>query len=247
MADRTLNTLLPISLDRASVHLGGKSILANISLAIQNGTRTTILGTNGAGKSTLLRLLHGLVAPSDGNALSASGAPLTRTELRQHDAMLFQRPIMLRTSAIGNVMYAARHLRPALDRAQLHNAANEALRAVGLTELANRPARVLSGGEQQRVAFARALVRHPEVLYLDEPTASLDPQSARQIEALILDASARGVTIVMTTHNLAQAKRLGTHIVFLHDGQVAEFTPTAQFFDHPNSAAGRAFLEGETI
>jgi tungstate transport system ATP-binding protein len=207
------------------------------------------LGTNGAGKSTLLRLLHGLVATCSGSAVGASGDALTRTELRANDAMLFQRPIMLRTSAIGNVVYAARQqkLRRALGGAQLHTAAADALRAVGLAELAIRPARVLSGGEQQRVAFARALVRHPEVLYLDEPTASLDPQSARQIEALILDASARGVTIVMTTHNLAQAKRIGTHIVFLHDGQVAEATPSPQFFARPSSAAGQAFIQGEAI
>jgi tungstate transport system ATP-binding protein len=244
---RTAPTMLPLRVDHADVSIGGKQILNDITLTIQPGTRTVILGANGAGKSTLLRLLHGLVAPGSGTAVNALGESLTRTDLRANDAMLFQRPIMLRTSAIGNVTYAARQLRDALTGEALRAAAASALNAVGLAELADRPARVLSGGEQQRVAFARALVRQPQVMYLDEPTASLDPQSARQIEALILEASARGVTIVMTTHNIAQAKRIGSHIVLLNEGQVAEHTPSAQFFAQPSSAAGRTFLEGEAV
>ncbi|MCA3085350.1 MAG: ATP-binding cassette domain-containing protein, partial [Rhodocyclaceae bacterium] len=123
----------------------------------------------------------------------------------------------------------------------------EALRAVGLEGIANRPARVLSGGEQQRIAFARALVRQPEVLYLDEPTASLDPRSARQIEDCIQRAASSGVTIVMTTHNLALAKRIAESIVFLHEGRITETTLASQFFLQPESTEGRNFLEGEAI
>ncbi len=239
--------LLPVCAVQAAVAISGKSILRNIDLDINKNTRTVIIGSNGAGKSTLLRLLHGLVLPTSGRVTNAIGELVADPSLRQHDAMLFQRPVMLRTSALNNVLYAARQAARGAQVSQLKADAFSALQSVGLAELANRPARVLSGGEQQRVAFARALVRDPEVLYLDEPTASLDPQSARQIEALILAAAERGVTIVMTTHNLAQAKRLATHIVFLSDGEIAEVTPVATFFDQPRSAAGRAFLEGESL
>jgi tungstate transport system ATP-binding protein len=239
--------LLPVRAERAAVTIAGKSILRNIDLEIAKNTRTLILGSNGAGKSTLLRLLHGLLPPTAGRVVSASGEPVSDRALRQHDAMLFQRPVMLRTTALNNVIYAAQHASPDVSTNALNIRAAAALQSVGLAELANRPARVLSGGEQQRVAFARALVRNPEVLFLDEPTASLDPQSARQIESLIVSAAERGVTIVMTTHNLAQAKRLATQIVFLNDGEIAEVTPAAQFFDQPQSATGCAFLEGESL
>jgi tungstate transport system ATP-binding protein len=238
--------LLPVRAENAAVAFAGKSILRGIDLEITKNTRTVIMGSNGAGKSTLLRLLHGLLLPTAGRVVNAVGEPVATQALRQHDAMLFQRPVMLRASALDNVLYAAKHQVRGITMPPPHVSALNALQSVGLADLANRPARVLSGGEQQRVAFARALVRDPEILYLDEPTASLDPQSARQIETLISTAAGRGVTIVMTTHNLAQAKRLASQIVLLNDGAIAEITPATQFFNQPRSAAGRAFVEGES-
>ncbi|MCE2723753.1 MAG: ATP-binding cassette domain-containing protein [Burkholderiales bacterium] len=241
-------SLLPVVLQDVSVIANQKPILRDIDLEITRGTRTVILGANGAGKSTLLRVLHGLVKPSSGTALNVTSQPLTDVQLRAHDAMLFQRPVMLRTSAFNNVLYAAQQMSHTKRNGDAREqAVREALRAVGLEGIAERPARVLSGGEQQRIAFARALVRQPEVLYLDEPTASLDPRSARQIEDCIQRAAASGVTIVMTTHNLALAKRIAESIVFLYEGRITETTPASRFFSQPESTEGRDFLEGEAI
>jgi tungstate transport system ATP-binding protein len=239
---------LPVVLHDVSVVADHKPILRDIHLEITSGTRTVILGDNGAGKSTLLRVLHGLVEPSSGTAANVTGQSLSDVQLRSHDAMLFQRPVMLRTTVFNNVLYAAQHTSPANRSAEAEQrAVLEALRAVGLESIAARPARVLSGGEQQRIAFARALVRQPEVLYLDEPTASLDPRSARQIEDCVQRAASSGVTIVMTTHNLALAKRIAENIVFLCEGRITETTPASQFFSQPHSTEGRNFLEGEAI
>jgi len=241
-------SLLPVVLQDVSVIANQKPILRDIDLEITRGTRTVILGANGAGKSTLLRVLHGLVKPSSGTALNVTSQPLTDVQLRAHDAMLFQRPVMLRTSAFNNVLYAAQQMSHTKRNGDAREqAVREALRAVGLEGIAERPARVLSGGEQQRIAFARALVRQPEVLYLDEPTASLDPRSARQIEDCIQRTASAGMTIVMTTHNLALAKRIAENIVFLYEGRITETTPAARFFSQPESTEGRDFLEGEAI
>jgi tungstate transport system ATP-binding protein len=241
-------SLLPVVLQDVSVIANQKPILRDIDLEITRGTRTVILGANGAGKSTLLRVLHGLVKPSSGTALNVTSQPLTDVQLRAHDAMLFQRPVMLRTSAFNNVLYAAQQMsQTKRNGGAREQAVWEALRAVGLEEIADRPARVLSGGEQQRIAFARALVRQPDVLYLDEPTASLDPRSARQIEDCIQRTASAGMTIVMTTHNLALAKRIAENIVFLYEGRITETTPAARFFSQPESTEGRDFLEGEAI
>lgn len=245
---KMIANLLPVTLRDVSVIANQKNILRDINLEIACGTRTVILGANGAGKSTLLRVLHGLVKPSSGVATSVRGAPLGDVQLRAHDAMLFQRPVMLRTSAFNNVLYATQHLSPTKRNGDGEpQAVWEALRAVGLEGIADRPARVLSGGEQQRIAFARALVRRPEVLYLDEPTASLDPRSARQIEDCIQCAASSGVTIVMSTHHLALAKRVAESIIFLHEGRITEATPAQVFFLQPQSTEGREFLYGEAI
>jgi tungstate transport system ATP-binding protein len=149
----------------------------------------------------------------------------------------------LRRSALDNVIFGLE-----ADSAQSRVAIGErALGHVGLLGLSGRPARTLSGGEQQRVAFARALARSPEVLYLDEPTASIDPQSTRQIETLIADAAESGVTVVLVTHNLAQAKRLADDIAFIHEGRLTEHTPADEFFSNPKSAEGREYLQGESV
>jgi tungstate transport system ATP-binding protein len=231
---------LPIALAGVAAAPGGVPVLAGIDLEIAAGGRTVLLGPNGAGKSTLLRVLHGLVAPSAGSI--RWGASVVRP---QGQAMVFQRPVMLRRSAAENIRYA-------LDLAGIRGGEAdarivEALDEVGLRQLARRPARVLSGGEQQKLAFARVWALRPEIVFLDEPTASLDPAAARAVEKIIVDIHRRGTTVVMTTHNLVQAKRLADDILFLHAGRVTERTPAQEFFAVPRSAEAAAFLEGERL
>ncbi len=240
MADATGPDGLPIVVSGTDVVAGDTRVLAAIDLRIVAHRRTFILGPNGAGKSTLLRLLHGLVAPTRGSVTWGGRA---MRPVRQ--AMVFQRPVLLRRSAAANLRHAL-----ALAGVRGKEATRriaEALSSVGIEAIADRPARVLSGGEQQRLALARAWALAPEVLFLDEPTASLDPTAARAVEGIVHDIGARGTTIVMTTHQLAQARRLADDVVVLSAGRVAEHTQAVEFFRHPASEEGRQFLEGERL
>ena len=212
-------------------------IIKPLSLEIIPGPSTIVLGANGAGKSVLLRLMHGLLAPSSGT-IRWSGPDAARRQ-----AMVFQRPVLLRRSAVDNVVYALKLA--GVPRAQRMRQALEALESVGLASLAPRPARVLSGGEQQRLALARAWALHPEVLFLDEPTANLDPGATREIENVIKAFDASGTKIVMSTHNLGQARRLGDEVLFIHEGRLAERAPVDQFFARPASPEAAAFVRGE--
>jgi tungstate transport system ATP-binding protein len=212
----------------------GTHIVEDVSLALA-APRTVVLGPNGAGKSTLLRLVHGLLDPTGGSLRWPR--PLTQ-------AMVFQRPIMLRTTALANVMYGLKL--KGLPAADCVRRASVALERVGLPHLAQRPARLLSGGEQQRVALARAWALEPELLILDEPTASLDPASSREVERIVGEIAAAGARILMTTHNLGQAKRMAAEIVFIDRGRIVEQTPAEQFFSTPQTAAAQRFLKEET-
>jgi tungstate transport system ATP-binding protein len=224
--------ILPLEMEGVSFAAGGRAIIEPLTLAIEAGPSTILLGANGAGKSVLMRLMHGLLAPSSGK-VSWRGSG--------QQAMVFQRPVMLRRSALANVVYGLE----AAGRAPAKALAMEALREVGLASVAHRPARVLSGGEQQRVALARAWALHPEVLFLDEPTASLDPSATREIEAIIRAFDAAGTKIVMATHNLAQARRLGDEVLFIHHGRLVERAPVERFFSQPASVEAAAFIKGE--
>ncbi len=229
-----------------SFEAGGSRLLGPLDMTVRRGRRLVVLGPNGSGKSLLLRLLHGLIAPTDGQVIKHGRDSGTSNGLEsEREAMVFQRPVMLRRSAAANVRYAL-SLRgvPWQDRA---TRAMAALERAGLTALAKRPARVLSGGEQQRLALARALSLEPEVLFLDEPTASLDPYSMSAIESLIADAHDGGTTIVMVTHDLGQARRLADEIVFLHRGRIVERATVEDFFRQPGSEAARSFLEGRIV
>ena len=235
-----MSAILPLRLEDVSFAVGGRTIIDRVSFDLSAGPSTIVLGANGAGKSVLLRLMHGLLAPSSGRVewLGSNSARARRLQ-----AMVFQRPVMLRRSVLANITYAlALADVPARDRDRL---AVEALEEVGLATLATRPARVLSGGEQQRLALARAWALHPEVLFLDEPTASLDPAATREIETVIKAFDASGTKIVMVTHNLGQARRLGDEVLFVHQGRVAEVTPVDTFFSQPASAEASAFVKGE--
>ena len=213
-------------------------VLADINLRIEGGARTLILGANGAGKSVLMRVMHGLLKPTAGRILWGASESRPRAQ-----GLVFQRPVMLRRSALANVAYGLKLA--GVPHARRSLLARTALERVGLAHLADRPARVLSGGEQQRVALARAWALEPRILFLDEPTASLDPAAVRSVEQVIADIHAAGTSIVMTTHSLGQARRLADEIIFLHAGRITERTPAEEFFDSPRSPEARTFLEGE--
>ena len=219
---------------------GGKRLVDHIDADFRTRRRTVIMGANGTGKSLLLRLLHGLLRPSAGE-IRWQGRPLDR-EARRAQAMVFQRPVMLRRSVRANLRFALAVRR--VGGADRTAREAEALEAARLGDLAAQPARVLSGGEQQRLAVARALACAPRVLFLDEPTASLDPASTHAIERQIREAHESGVTIVLVTHDIGQARRLGDDLVFLHAGRIAESGHVSDVLDEPRSEAARAWVEG---
>ncbi len=238
-------TILPLRLDRVSYAAGSRTLIDAVSLAIAAGPRSIVLGPNGAGKSLLLRLCHGLISPSAGSIVWLGEGAALPGAIRQRQAMVFQRPVLLRRSAGANVDYALA-LR-GLGRRIRRERVAEALDRVGLAELAKRPARILSGGEQQRLALARAWALRPEILFLDEPTASLDPAATRAVEQIIDAIHAAGTKIVMTTHDLGQARRLADEVVFLHQGRIAEHAAAASFFERPATPEARAFLTGDLL
>ena len=240
-AERATDSSAPVMQARGlCFDAGGKRLVDHIDADLRPHRRTVIMGANGTGKSLLLRLLHGLIQPTAGKVLW-QGRPLDR-EGRRGQAMVFQRPVMLRRSVLANLRFAL----AVRGVSGSERAAREA-DAIGqarLDDLANRPARVLSGGEQQRLAVARALACAPRVLFLDEPTASLDPASTYAIEQQIREAHQSGVTIVLVTHDIGQARRLGDDLIFLHAGRVAETGCVSEVFEAPRSEAARAWLEG---
>ena len=223
-----------LAIDGLGLTEGATRIIDDVSLSLA-AQRTVVLGPNGAGKSTLVRLIHGLLHPSGGRLHWPQ--PLTQ-------GMVFQRPVMLRTTALANVIYGLKLKGHSADESRRR--ARAALARAGLDHIARRPARLLSGGEQQRVALARAWALEPELLILDEPTASLDPGSTREVERIIGEIAAGGARILMTTHNLGQARRMADEIVFIDRGRVLEQTPVARFFNLPQSEAAQRFLQEET-
>ena len=235
MSDQAL-----LVLDKASVHFGSVAALHDVSLTLQRGERLLLVGANGSGKTTLLRLLHGLVPHQGrrewvGGLAGAAQVPVA--------AMVFQRPFLMHCSAWRNVWLGLwLHGWP---RATRSARCDEALRRVGLGALGGRPARVLSGGQQQRLALARAWALKPEVLFLDDPTASLDPGAKREVESLIAEFGNEGVTVVMSTHNLGQAKRLATRVAYLDSGRLIVALPPEQFFSDALPAEAALFLKGE--
>ena len=231
-----------ISLRAASVRLGTTEALRDVTLTLHRGDRLALVGSNGSGKTTLLRLLHGVIDPQQpGQRMTSPLQPEGRAAV---GAMVFQHPFFLRLSARRNLLLAL-WLRgvPGPERAER---VRLALQRVGLASMAERPAHALSGGQQQRLALARAWALQPDILFLDEPTASLDPSAKREVEGLIADFSRDGVTLVMSTHNLGQAKRLATRVAHLEAGQLATVQDVDRFFDAPHlPEATRQFLKGE--
>jgi tungstate transport system ATP-binding protein len=232
---------LPLVLDDVSLQAGPTMVLNRLNLMIMPGAPTLIVGPNGAGKTSLLRLCMGLEPPSAGRI--RWGGRADRAPLRR--AILFQRPVMLRRTAAANVAYAL--AQAGIPRKLRAPRVAALLERVGLSDLAQRPARLLSGGEQQRLALARALARDPEVLLLDEPTANLDPAATRSVEEIVLSAARSGIKIVMASHDLGQVRRLAGDVIFLVRGALCEQGRAEDFLDHPATPEAAAFLRGDLV
>ena len=222
------------SLDSVSVNFGHVQALRRCTLRINAGERLALVGSNGSGKSTLLRTLHGLITPAEGRL---------QQDARLRQAMLFQRPYMLRASVLQNVALSLWLRGVAWKPAKAQ--ALQALERVGLAELAGRHAKALSGGQQQRVALARAWAFKPQVLLLDVPTSSLDPSAKREVERLIAEFAGDGMTLIFSSHNLGQVKRLASRVLYLEQGQLVADLPKARFFNGPLPPAAAHFLKGE--
>ena len=234
--------ILPLTIQDVSFEIGGIRLIKDLNCTLEAGPRTMILGANGAGKSLFLRLCHGLIRPTTGRVLWQGAKGRDPADAQ---AMVFQRPVMLRRSVAANVDYALK-LR-GMAAAERRAAVEDALGHTGLRRLADNPARVLSVGEQQKLALARAWALQPEVLFLDEPTASLDPTATHAVEQIINAIDAAGTRIVMTTHDLDQARRLGDEVMFLNRGRLLEKTPAERFFSEPENDLAQAFLKGQLL
>lgn len=234
--------ILPLKVENLGFSVQGKPLLENISFDLSGAGCTLVLGPNGAGKSLLLRLLHGLLTPSTGVVRWEGPGGL---DAARRQAMVFQRPVMLRRSAEANVDYVLK-LRGIASRYR-KSIVEDVLAQAGLTDIARRPARVLSGGEQQRLAMARASALRPQVLFLDEPAANLDPGSCRHVEDMIAAFIRQGTRVVMTTHDMAQARRLAEDVLFINKGRLTEQTPADAFFTAPRSPEAQAYIRGELL
>ena len=240
----TANTkILHLALENVSYEIGGVRLIKDMNCVFEKGPNSVIIGPNGAGKSLFLRLCHGLLKPSVGSVRWLGAG--TTNDLVSAQAMVFQRPVMLRRSVAANVDYALKlRGRTKTDRKEI---INEVLGRCGLRRLQEQPARVLSYGEQQKLALARAWALNPEVLFLDEPTASLDPASTHAVEEIVKAIREAGTRIILTTHDLGQARRLGDEILFLHRGRLLERAETDKFFEAPENDLARAFVRGESL
>jgi tungstate transport system ATP-binding protein len=225
-----------ISITHADVMVNDRRLLSDVNVNVSRGERVVILGANGAGKTTLLRLTHGLVSAATG---------LVKTVSLHHQSFIFQRPVLLRRSVMDNIVFelAAR----GVAASERITRTTEAMAVCALSGFSTRHARSLSGGEQQRVALARAIAVAPELLLADEPTASLSPSATRDVEALLLTLHQRGCTLMMASHNVAQARRIATRILFIDDGHIVEDADATTFFNAPRSVAAIDYLEGERI
>ena len=240
MPDSREPAILPLRIEGVGYALGGTELLSDITISIAAKRRLLILGANGAGKTLLLRLCHGLIEPTAGRRIWNDGSNRAAAQ-----AMVLQRPVLLRRSVAANLDYPL--ALKGLVRSDRRMMVARALERFGLGAIADRPARLLSGGEQQRLALARAWVMRPQILFLDEPSSALDPSGTRIIETMIEDFSSEGMTIVMTTHDLGQARRLAQDVAFLHRGRLIEHSSAEAFFAGPASPEARAFIAGDLL
>ena len=236
------NKILPLTLSGVNFEVGGMRLLKDLTLTLEAGTRTVLLGPNGAGKSLFLRVCHGLLRPTSGQITWHGPAGDTAA---RHQAMVFQRPVMLRRSVWANLAYVLKSRD--LSRTERRPLVDEMLQKTGLLRLAKVPARSLSYGEQQRLAMARAWLMRPEILFLDEPTANLDPAATHALEDIMESIHQTGTKIILATHDLAQANRIADDVLFMYRGRILENAPAAQFFKAPQNDLAAAFLKGELL
>lgn len=233
---------LPLQISRLCVTRKGNTLLNDINLSIDTSGVTVILGPNGAGKSLLLQVAHGLENLNQGSLHWNTIVPQSQQSWR---AFVFQKPVLLRRSVRANINYVLSLHK--VEKSKHDALIQEALKLTGLPHLAERNARVLSGGEQQRLSIARAWVLQPKVILFDEPTAELDPSGAATIEQLIETIAQEGTKILMTTHDLGQARRLASDIVFLHQGRLIEYCLAEDFFTQPQTKTAENFIAGKLL
>lgn len=236
-----MSALFPLELSGAVASRRGKRLVGPVDLTLTGHGTVMVIGPNGSGKTSLLRLMHGTARLSAGRLRWAC----TLEDARHRQGFVFQKPIMLRRSVEENLIYPLRLRKVA--RGAAKQAAQDWAARVGLGAMLGRPAHVLSGGEQQKLTIARALITNPDVLFLDEPTASLDGTATREIEEILLVAKQSGTVLIMATHDMGQAQRIGDEVLFVHGGQVVEHEPVSDFFAGPKSAAAQAFLRGDIV
>ncbi len=233
-------SILPLELNGVCFEAGGNRLIKDITCRFEAGLRTVVIGPNGAGTSLFLRLCHGLIRPSQGTVRWQNEPDAAR-----HQAMVFQRPVMLRRSVAANIDYALKL--KGVPRRERIDTISQVLQQTGLKRLADQPARVLSIGEQQKLALARAWALEPQVLFLDEPTASLDPAATHGVEEIIEAIHNQGTRIIMTTHDLGQARRMADEVIFINRGRILEMAPVERFFEAPENDLAQAFVRGELL
>jgi len=233
-------SLLPLEVTSLCYRADRETLLDNINVTVTTPGITVIMGPNGAGKSLFLRLIHGLLSPSSGQILW-NGRDLD-LETRRRQAMVFQKPVLMRRSVTENIEFVLK-----AESGHDRQSCDDILQRAGLYRQRDQPARLLSGGEQQRLALARALATRPEALFLDEPCASIDPGTTLQIEQLLNEARDQGLKIMLVTHDIGQARRLADDILFMHNGHLLEYRPAQEFFSEPESSSARAYLDGKLV
>ncbi len=236
-----MSDLFPLQVSDAQVRRRGKVLVGPVDLTLQAGGVTIVIGPNGSGKTSLLKMLHGILRLNRGVVKWAC----TTDEAQKRQAFVFQTPVMLRRTVLENLVYPLRLLK--VPKTEAHQRAGDWAGRVGLGDALRRQATVLSGGERQKLAMARALIRDPDVLFLDEPCASLDGRAMREIETILQNAAASGTRIIMSTHDMGQARRLADEVLFILHGKVHEFGPAAGFFDTADTPQARAFLNGDIV
>lgn len=234
-------SILPLCLTDVELRRGGRRILGPVSLTLDGPGVTVVMGPNGAGKTSLLRVMHGLDRAGRG-AVRWTGDPAIA---RRRQAFVFQTPILMRRKVVDCIAYPLRL--DGVSRAAGRDRAAEIAASVGLADALDKMSAVLSGGEKQKLALARALIRQPEVLFLDEPCANLDGRATRDIEVILLAARAAGARIVMSTHDIGQARRMADEVWFLYDGLLREAAPSADFFAKPQTPEAAAYLRGDLL
>jgi tungstate transport system ATP-binding protein len=233
--------ILPLIAKQAVVRRRGKVLVGPVDMTLAGAGTAIVIGPNGAGKTTLLKMLHGIARLNDGTVRWAC----PEDAARRHQAFVFQTPVVMRRTVRENLIYPLKLIRT--PRAEANRIAEEWAGKVGLSDALNRQADVLSGGERQKLALARAMVRNPKVLFLDEPCSSLDGRAMREIEEILSEVAASGIRIVMSTHDMGQARRLADEVIFILHGKIHEFAAAKDFFTEPSTIQARAFLKGDIV